>query len=378
MKISFFGDFKINNITGLSLSNSVQSILNSCDINVVNFEAPVHCNSKPIKKSGPSISQDIAAPQWLLSKGFNAISLANNHIFDFGKDGLEKTIDSFSGTNAIVMGAGTSWQEAYKIHKVEINGISVGFLACTHCEFGTLTDEWDLENTQGCAWICHPQIDRLIIQAKKEVDVFFLYVHAGVEYLSNPLPEWRTLYRHFIDIGADAVIASHPHVPQGWEVYNKKPICYSLGNFCFQKNVRKYKKDWNNSLCAILEIDNEKNVSVSVKSIEYDPEKLQIDTKNDSRFESQILNLNSILIDPTKYIEQVNKEVVSLLPTYSNLFASSGFVHNPFSKGVIKSIVKGIQGKDFFPKTHLLNNLRCESHRWAITRALKITKKLTY
>ena len=59
--------------------------------------------------------------------------------------------------------------------------------------------------------------------------------HAGLEKVNYPLPEFREQYKRFIDYGADAIIAHHPHVVQGWEYYNNKLIAYSLGNFIWQK-----------------------------------------------------------------------------------------------------------------------------------------------
>ena len=93
--------------------------------------------------------------------------------------------------------------------------------------------------------------------------------HAGVENINIPIPEWRDIYKSFVDFGADVIIGTHPHVPQGWETYNDKPIFYSLGNFCFQKknvNVQSY---WYDSLCVILTLDDNLKLNYDVKNISY-------------------------------------------------------------------------------------------------------------
>ena len=77
------------------------------------------------------------------------------------------------------------------------------------------------------------KVNHIILDAKKELDYLFILPHAGVEYTDAPVPELIARYRDFIDYGADGVIASHPHCPQGWETYKGKPIFYSLGNFLF-------------------------------------------------------------------------------------------------------------------------------------------------
>ena len=108
----------------------------------------------------------------------------------------------------------------------------------------------------------HPAVDEIIVDTKRECDFIFIYVHAGYENESYPLPELRTLYRHFINMGADGVFASHPHVPQPWENYKNKIIAYSLGNFCFD-NPSVNNDLWYWSLVMSLEIKNDGSLKVT-------------------------------------------------------------------------------------------------------------------
>lgn len=102
-QITVWGDFKVNKTDNLNLSGGLQLLLNQSEINILNFEAPVRSNAKAIRKSGPNISQSPDGIKWLEDRGYNLISLANNHAMDFGEDGLRKTIKLFQ--NAQVMGA---------------------------------------------------------------------------------------------------------------------------------------------------------------------------------------------------------------------------------------------------------------------------------
>lgn len=104
-QITVWGDFKVDKVDNLNLSGSLQLLLNQSDINVLNFEAPVKCNGKMLHKSGPNISQDPNAPRWLEIRGYNVISMANNHAMDFGAEGLQKTKDMFR--DALILGGGT-------------------------------------------------------------------------------------------------------------------------------------------------------------------------------------------------------------------------------------------------------------------------------
>lgn len=157
-KINIFGDFKANDVKHLNLSAELVYLLNTSDVNMVNLEAPIKSNGKSIKKSGPNICQDQDSPEWLELRGFNAISLANNHTMDFGDEGLSATASAFK--KAKVMGVG-SWNKAYQINSFTTkDGLTIGVISCSHCEFGMLTDKQKaIEKGQcGCAWSLSTEI----------------------------------------------------------------------------------------------------------------------------------------------------------------------------------------------------------------------------
>lgn len=114
----------------------------------------------------------------------------------------------------------------------------------------------------GCAYINDLRVNHDIIEAKKTLDYLFVLPNDGIEYIDVPLPETIARYRDFIDYGADGVIGTHPHCPQGWEEYKGKPIFYSLGNFLFNsKDNVEYRTDkphWYEGLCVVLDISDEK------------------------------------------------------------------------------------------------------------------------
>jgi poly-gamma-glutamate capsule biosynthesis protein CapA/YwtB (metallophosphatase superfamily) len=76
----------------------------------------------------------------------------------------------------------------------------------------------------GCSWINHHRFNSIIKEAKTKVDYLIAITHAGLEMVDLPLPEWRDIYREMINMGCDAIVGGHPHVPQGYEIYNGKPI----------------------------------------------------------------------------------------------------------------------------------------------------------
>lgn len=204
----------------------------------------------------------------------------------------------------------------------------------------------------------------------KSCDVLLIIAHCGVEYMEQPLPEWRERYKRWIELGADGVITSHPHVPQGWEMYQGKPICYSLGNFCFQRK-KNIPVNWWNSLICVLDVDEKRRVKITMRPVTYDAEAQYICDSASEEYMGYLERINKTLQDEEAYMAYVNEEVKRLMPFYMNQFSRGGFIKNPFSIGVMKGLAEGFMGRGFFRKEHALNNMQCESHRWAILRGMK-------
>ena len=368
-KINFFGDF-LSKHSIPTIEDDIKECLDNADYNVINFEAPIKTDNYPSLKSGPAHNQSAEGAGWLRSQGFNVFTLANNHIMDFGVQGLQTTLKTFKDCDTI--GAGT-WDNAYRPLVLEKNGVKVALLSLTHCEFGTLTDRYDKrEKSQfGTAWINHPMVDGLIVKLKKEVDYVIVISHAGIENIEQPLPEWRERYRSLIDLGSSAVIAHHPHIVQGYEEYNGKPIFYSLGNFFFPKDTKK-KEFWYHSLAVNLQFTKDR-IAYNFKPLVFDNQTIKIDESDYSR--DYMKRISIVLKDEKQYISYVNRECVKLRSFYDYMFYASGYFPLNLPRLWKRFLYLPYRLKKKKP-THLLNNLRCESHRWAISRAIKIENNL--
>lgn len=370
MKFVFCGDYLNQSPARIIVDSKIKALLASADYAAVNFEAPIEGYGKPIHKSGPSITQSIDSPSFLESLGINIIQLANNHIMDMGAEACKATIKSFS-EKVTIIGAGT-FNDTYKIVVLEKKGLKVGLLNLVHQEFGTLgIDASGLD--YGTAWINHPIVNKTILSAKEFCDILIVLPHAGVEDIVAPLPEWRYRYREFIEMGADAVIASHPHTPQGWENYKGKMIFYSLGNFFFFRNGGScHGKNWFKGLLVELEIDANKNLAFQIYNTVFDNKSVVLETSNEINIYNNYLC--NLLVDDRLYQEYINNSLLSLWPDYK-LYLLRGisaitlrsnwhtFIHSAY--GLLK-------GADI---CMMLNNFQCESHRWAIERILKLIKK---
>src|SRR5690554_3668883 len=303
IKILFAGDFYSTEPETIELSNELGKLFNSCDLRCLNFEVPLPLGRLAIANKN-ILKQSVKSPIWCEDNDIDIVSLANNHMCDYGEEGLSATKKAFS--KSIAIGAG-SWEEAYKVEVITVNDLKIGFFAGSSCDLASLKDEWTDKNKVGCAWINNSNVNTLLQEAKIECDYLFVLVHAGVEFMNIPLPEWRDRYRQLIDAGADAVIGSHPHVPQGVEEYRGKPIFYSLGNFWFDKKADIKPLYWQNSILAVLELHNGK-VDYKVIPIVRSKNILRLDDSD--AIIKHHADLSSILKDDIRYLNEVNVEVI--------------------------------------------------------------------
>lgn len=361
----FFGDFVCQEPEKLIFSAEISGLISASDVVYCNCEAPIKGVGCPIAKSGPALTQSEDSPKCLEDEGFNLIGLANNHMLDMGVGGFEATIKSFH--KATTLGAGKKG-DVYGVKKLEISGLTLGFLSLTHKEFGTLNDEAS-DDEQGTAWINSSAVNRSIMKAKDMCDYLFVLPHAGVENVDIPLPEWRIRYREFIDLGADAVIASHPHVPQGWEEYQGKPIHYSLGNFIFDSFSNTHGPYWNKGLGVKVTIEDDGKISYETLNVKYENHVLDIDKSTQA--EEHDRYLCSLLTDSKAYNEALEKALYALWRDEYQLYLLRGLGSvslNTSKNTFIHSAYGVLKGMDI---PMLLNNFQCESHRWAIERFLR-------
>lgn len=234
--ISFAGDFTlgtddkfaydsslpaafINNGSDYSyFMQNVSSIFGQDDYTLVNLETTLTDSDNKAQKEGEVVYNFKGPKEYaniLTNASIEGVTIANNHIYDYGTQGVQDTIGTLQQNNIDICG------EGYKILK-EIKGVKFGFLGYTGWN-----NSDNFRNT----------ITNDISELKKQgAEVVIPYFHWGMENDYEPDYIQQSIARFAIDNGADCVIGSHPHVLQSMENYNGKLIAYSLGNFCFGGN----------------------------------------------------------------------------------------------------------------------------------------------
>lgn len=162
----------------------------------------------------------VEALGWL---GVDVVSLANNHILDYGEEGLHATVRALDAAGIAWFGAGR-WDQATRLCVLERNGLRIGFLG-----FGGI--QVPTRRRPGCLAMDSADARRLIRQARERCDRVVVYFHEGIEATSYPTKGTVEGCHRAAEAGADLIVGAHPHTIQGIEWHRGAPIAYSLGNF---------------------------------------------------------------------------------------------------------------------------------------------------
>ena len=208
--------------------NRLENLRGKYDIFFANLETPItssgiYMTEKPyLLKMDPSL-------RFLLSHlGIQVVSLANNHIMDFGVSGLDDTLLYCREQGIGTTGAGSTLEEARTPATVSAGPTDVVFLS--YCDRPP-DDFFAGPERPGTAPLVLEEVLDDIDRYKRSGTVVLVSLHWGVEQRSVPLKRQRSIAHAIIDGGADGIIGHHPHWPQGIEIYRGRPVIYSLGNF---------------------------------------------------------------------------------------------------------------------------------------------------
>jgi len=209
----------------------VASALRQADIAMANLECPIALGGEPAVKTYVFRAHPSTAVG-LGRSGLNAVSLANNHILDFGVAGMEETVGYLAAQGLAIVGAGENRAEAERPLFYTVGGVRVALVAWL--SYARAANFAAGDARPGVAYL--DDLDRMarqIEEAKRQADAVVVILHGGMEYEPAPTSEQQAAARRAVDAGADLVVGHHPHVLQPTEIYKGKLIAYSLGDFVF-------------------------------------------------------------------------------------------------------------------------------------------------
>ncbi len=368
-KIFVCGDIVNCVPTGAFVGDKLSHIIRQADFSVCNFEGPELMNNQTARYP----HQEPGTAAYLKSIGFGLMLLANNHITELGAEGVRYSIDTIKRCGADCIGAGLSWDETYKPVIKEIRGKKYGFINVCEAQVGQFLSS---KQTFGYAWMGYKELFDDIRKLSQSVAHVLVFVHAGLEHYSIPLPEIREFYYRICDAGADAVVGGHTHTAQGWEYYKEKLIVYSLGNFYFPYEDGKRPEE-NTSYSMIIYFTD--NGDIKVLPIHHCLSQGKVELLEDSSKQIDMRFLCNLLT--SDYQEKATKMCISAYDTLcSHLLAEATYGEYEgitFKRWLIERVRQVFMRRHYVKDTRqrrnalLLRLFENETYRWTIIRALK-------
>lgn len=336
--------------------DDVKGIVKEFDYSVVNFECPVRLGGEVPNLERLSLYCSEKGMEAVQYAGFKCLTLANNHFRDWGDGGIKSTLATSLKLGLDYVGGGHNKTEAGKTLYKKIGNEILAIVNCCEHEFSLATSERGGANPLNIVSQYYA-----IIEARKNANHVIVIVHGGHEHFQLPSPRMQEAYRFFIDAGADVVINHHQHCISGYEIYNRKPIFYGIGNFCFDFCLDSQKPSdlWNIGFMVGLDfVDGE--VKYEIYPYSQCGEEPRIILLKKDILEMEITKLNGIIGDPIRLREEVDKYYDKSMQEVNKLI-------NPIT--TVRYLSR-LYRMGLFPKIitkrwimYLCNYTMCESHR---------------
>ncbi|MDF2943780.1 MAG: hypothetical protein K0S01_2638 [Herbinix sp.] len=267
MKIAFLGDIALIGRYDITQNENVKERLEviankllEYDYVIANLESPLTDKTTSIIPKSMHLRTPVVNVELLNYLHINAVSLANNHLFDFGKKGLEDTINALESHDVEWFGANS------KNLLKEFNGEKICFSG--FCCYSTNGTGYIEENNKiGINTLTYDNIIQQLEKDKNNKAFSILSFHWGTEHTNYPKYDHIRLAETIAMKKNSLICGHHPHIIQGVQKINDSLIAYSLGNFLFDDSTSikgnfTIKQNENNKKSFIFEVDiNESKVS---------------------------------------------------------------------------------------------------------------------
>jgi len=218
---------------------AIKHWLDDADLRFANMESVLCPEDFPAEKLSPKA---LASPERhaaaLKSAGFDVLNMASNHVLDCGTIGMLNTQKALNRLGIQTFGVAMNPSEARKPLVIEKNNLTIGFIGyqedCNYT-YGHVG--------AGPAYLVEENMLEDVAALRQDVDVVVVSVHSDLEFMETPAVWRKQLSHKLADAGADLVLHTHPHVPQGIELRGRSLIAYSLGNCLFDAHTSAYMRD---------------------------------------------------------------------------------------------------------------------------------------
>jgi poly-gamma-glutamate synthesis protein (capsule biosynthesis protein) len=241
-KLIFVGDIMLSRQIGVIINQEQDPLfpflriterIQNADIAFANLEGPASTQGTD-QGSEYSFRAEPDTLKGLSFAGFNVVSVANNHSFDWGPLAFQDTISYLKKNSVLSVGGGDNFASAHTPARIEKNGEVFCFLG-----YSQFANDY-VSGKDSSPSMAKLDIDQMTVDINKaktdSCTNIIISIHWGNEYEIHPQDSQRVIAHALIDAGANLVIGHHPHVIQDVESYKNGLIAYSLGNFVFDQN----------------------------------------------------------------------------------------------------------------------------------------------
>lgn len=213
--------------------NDLLSEFERADFSIVNLECLFIDVETPIFKHGPVLGVNSKCIKGIKNASIDLVNLANNHIMDYGAQGLRHTLEVCKEYAIRTVGAGENLGQARRFHIEDLNGIRIAVLGLSEHEFSIASrNSYDANSIDLIDYV------RNVRSNKKDFDYLIVLLHGGNENFPYPSPRLRETCHFLVETGANAVVVQHTHCAGGYEKYKNAYIAYGQGNLIFDSPGR--------------------------------------------------------------------------------------------------------------------------------------------
>jgi poly-gamma-glutamate capsule biosynthesis protein CapA/YwtB (metallophosphatase superfamily) len=232
------GDVMLGRAVGQLIEDSSPSypflatadLISQADVAFANLEGPITSRGYP--QGGISLRASPSAAEGLAYAGFDVVSLANNHVLDYGEVGLPDTMEILEKMGILYTGVARDPAEAPAPAIVDVGGVRLAFLAYNHV--GPPRDV-SAGGVSGPAFLEPERVYADVRRAAEQADLVIVSLHWGAEYVPLPDDFQQEVAEGLLEAGAHLILGHHPHVMGGVGFYEQGFVAYSLGNFVFDQ-----------------------------------------------------------------------------------------------------------------------------------------------
>lgn len=348
--------------TALVVDPALLKHLQECDCSIFNLEGPLLNTGMPIRKDGPHISVREDSVNGFAALHIGLLTLANNHIMDYGEGGLCRTREILEQQGIPYIGAGNTIDEAKAPYIVEQAGRRVGVYACADREFSIAS-----ETLPGANPFTMPDSLNQIRTLKEQCDYVIVLYHGGRELYRYPSPGLQQICRQMADAGADIVVCQHSHCMGSEEEYHGARILYGQGNFIFG--------DAEDDVCVhsiLMKIEIRETLHITYLPFRREKGRIVVMPSHEERRVMEEFEKRSMQIRKPGFIKEKYRELAET--------AIAGYLYQLAGWPLLLIRIDKLFGRRLIKKSfrkkekrllYVLNMFQCDAHRELIEQGLK-------